>query len=389
MTFREEKPTFQAVTLNIDYPLAFCRHVFHPSNPLLAEIISRKEPHRTHRIAVMIDSFVLKAWPKLIADIEHYATAHKSLICLDCDPLIIPGGESCKNDREVAGMHRWMLKNRLDRQSVLLSIGGGAMLDASGFAAATFHRGTRLVRLPTTVLAQNDAGIGIKNGINALGIKNMLGSFAAPFGVISDFNFLSTLDARDKRSGLAEAVKVALIRDRTFYQWLEHEAQALAAFSPQATEIMIRRCAELHLAHIANAGDPFELGSARPLDFGHWAAHKLESMTRYRLRHGEAVAIGIALDVIYSSKTGMLEAENAEAICALLETLGFTLWDEALDQDSGRKLLLEGLGEFREHLGGELTLTVLADIGRGIEVQSVDLAVFENALRTLSRRNLK
>jgi len=263
------------------------------------------------------------------------------------------------------------------------------VLDMTGYAAATFHRGIRTIRLPTTVLAQNDAGIGVKNGVNTFGVKNLIGCFAAPFGVVSDFDFLDTLAARDKRAGLAEAVKVALIRDPDFFEWLTCEAQALAAFSPRQTETMIRRCAELHLAHIANGGDPFEFGSARPLDFGHWAAHKLEAMTNFRLRHGEAVAIGMALDVCYSSEIGLLRHEHAESVCMLLEALGFSLWDEVLDHGEGRKLLFDGLAEFREHLGGELTLTMLSDIGCGMEVHSVDLPALETALETLSRRNLQ
>jgi 3-dehydroquinate synthase len=150
---------------------------------------------------------------------------------------------------------------------------------------------------------------------------------------------------------------------------------------------MIRRCAELHLAHIAHGGDPFEFGSARPLDFGHWAAHKLEAMTGYRLRHGEAVAIGMALDAGYSSEIGLLEREQAASICALLEALGFSLWDAVLDHDEGRKSLLDGLAEFREHLGGELTLTMLSNIGCGIEVRSIELPALRIALEKLSRRN--
>ena len=137
----------------------------------------------------------------------------------------------------------------------------------------------------------------MKNGVNAFGMKNLLGSFAPPFAVLNDADFLRTLQPRDKIAGVAEAVKVALIRDRAFFDWLEASADALRACEGAAMSRMIRRCAELHLDHIATGGDPFEMGSARPLDFGHWAAHKLEQLSRFRLCHGEAVAIGIALDV--------------------------------------------------------------------------------------------
>jgi 3-dehydroquinate synthase len=387
MEIQEKASTLQTFSLRIDYPVVFSRNVLSPSNPVLFAAICRREPERCHSVAVAIDSNVAAAWPGLAGNIHNYIAAHGACLSLVSAPVIVPGGEACKNSPEEAPrLQRWMLDAKLDRQSVLLSIGGGAVLDLTGYAAATFHRGIRVIRLPTTVLAQNDAGVGVKNGINTFGVKNLVGCFAAPFGVISDFDFLDTLDARDKRAGLAEAVKVALIRDPDFFRWMEFEAQALAAFSPAQTETMIRRCAALHLAHIANGGDPFEFGSARPLDFGHWAAHKLETMTGYRLRHGEAVAIGMALDSCYSSAIGLLAHEQAESVCALLEALGFTLWDETLDHAEGRSLLLDGLAEFREHLGGELTLTMLADIGRGIEVHAVELPALESALATLSRR---
>jgi len=164
---------------------------------------------------------------------------------------------------------------------------------------------------------------------------------------------------------------------------------ALAAFEPEPMKHLIRRSAELHLNHIANGGDPFEMGSARPLDFGHWAAHKLEQMSEYRLRHGEAVAIGIALDVLYSVRQGLLARPAAERILSLLERLGFTLFDPELKSvaASGELGVLEGLEEFREHLGGELTITLLSDIGRGLEVHSMDIRHVRQSLQDLEARH--
>src|SRR5262249_47001338 len=156
-------------------------------------------------------------------------------------------------------------------------------------AAATAHRGIRLVRVPTTTLSQCDSGVGVKNGINAFNKKNFIGTFAPPFAVINDFQLLTTLGPRDKRAGYAEAVKVACVRDAPFFEALEHDARSLDEFEPHAMRRLIRRCAEIHINHIVNGGDPFESGSARPLDFGHWAAHKLEHLSDFRIRHGEAV----------------------------------------------------------------------------------------------------
>jgi 3-dehydroquinate synthase len=279
-------------------------------------------------------------------------------------------------------------RHHIDRHNYVVVVGGGALLDMVGLAAATAHRGVRLIRIPTTTLAQDDSGVGVKNGVNAFGKKNFIGTFAPPFAVINDFDLLASLSERDKRAGYIEAVKVACIRDAEFFDRLELEASALAAFESEPMKHLIRRSAELHLNHIANGGDPFEMGSARPLDFGHWAAHKLEQMSGYRLRHGEAVAIGIALDVLYSVRQGLLARPAAERILGLLERLGFTLFDPELKSvsASGELKVLEGLEEFREHLGGELTITLLSDIGRGLEVHSMEIEQVRQALQDLETR---
>ena len=225
--------------------------------------------------------------------------------------MLLPGGEAAKNDTEaVSRVIAAIGAHGLCRHSTVLAVGGGALLDAVGYAAAVAHRGLRLVRAPTTVLAQNDAGIGVKNGINAFGKKNFIGTFQPPAAVINDSRFLATLSLRDWRAGTAEAVKVALVRDRAFFASIEEMAPALAARQALAMQSLVRQCAELHLAHITQGGDPFERGSARPLDFGHWAAHRLEAMSDYRLRHGEAVAVGIALDTLYSTLSDRLDRKS-------------------------------------------------------------------------------
>jgi 3-dehydroquinate synthase len=268
----------------------------------------------------------------------------------------------------------------LCRQSFVLAVGGGAVLDAAGYAAATAHRGLRLIRVPTTVLAQNDAGVGVKNGINMRGRKNFAGTFAPPFAVINDSSFLKTLPARELRAGMAEAVKVALIKDRSFFDSLFEQRSKLAAFQPQAMEEMIYRCAALHMHHIGTHGDPFEFGSARPLDFGHWSAHKLEEITGSRLNHGEAVSIGMALDALYSMHAGMLPGMDMHRIFILLQDLGLPLYDQTLEE-----LDVPGaLDEFREHLGGEPSVTLLERIGGGMEVGRIDTALMERCIAELA-----
>jgi 3-dehydroquinate synthase len=228
----------------------------------------------------------------------------------------------------------------------------------------------------------------MKNAVNAFGLKNLIGTFAPPFAVINDGSFIDRLPPREKRGGMAEAVKVALIRDADFFAWIESRARQLAAFEPNSLDHLIERCAGLHMRQIAQGGDPFETGSSRPLDFGHWSAHKLEILTRHALRHGEAVAIGIALDARYSVLAGLLKAGEDERIHRLLTSLGFDLWSDALiERDAtGRLALLTGLRDFQEHLGGELTITLLGAVGTGVDVNAMNTPLIEQAIEWLAER---
>jgi 3-dehydroquinate synthase len=364
--------------------------VFEASNRLLRDILLGTSPRAA--ALVVVDEGLALAQPGLTQRIADYFAAGEGRLHLVCPPLIIEGGERAKNSYlHVSEIHSQVERGHLDRHSYLLGVGGGALLDVAGLAAATAHRGLRHVRIPTTTLSQCDAGVGVKNGINAFGKKNFIGTFAPPYAVINDFQMLSSLSDRDKRAGSAEAVKVALIRDRDFFEQLEREAAQLAAFAPVALREMIRRCAELHVDHIASGGDPFESGAARPLDFGHWAAHKLEQLSDYKIRHGEAVAAGVALDVVYSRQAGLLGAAAAERALALLEALGFELFaSEMLHLDSDhQQVLLRGLEEFREHLGGELSLTLLQDIGRSVQVREVSLPRMLGAIHELEQRHAR
>jgi 3-dehydroquinate synthase len=301
---------------------------------------------------------------------------------------VVPGGERVKNTRQyVDELHRAIYDFGICRHSFLIAVGGGAVLDMAGYAAATAHRGVRLIRVPTTVLSQNDSGVGVKNGINAFGRKNFLGVFAPPYSVIDDFQFLTTLEDRDWRAGMAEAVKVALIKDAAFFEFLEQEAAALAARDMRPMRTLIERCAEMHVRHIQTGGDPFETGSSRPLDFGHWAAHKLEQLTNYGLRHGEAVAMGIALDATYSYLAGLLEERDWRRTIALLNALGFDLAlpEEvaALSRENPRSLL-SGLNEFREHLGGPLTVMLLKRVGQAVEVHEMSDELVRESIELLN-----
>ena len=379
-------------TIQVSYrhQVHFTRHVFDPSNLLLLEVMSQDARREQHKALVIVDESLAAAQPDLVRSIETYFAGHDDVVRLVCPPVVMEGGERVKNAYfHVSDIQSNVDRYHIDRHSYLICVGGGALLDMVGLAAATSHRGVRHIRIPTTTLSQDDSGVGVKNGINAFGKKNFIGTFCPPFAVINDFQFLESLLPRDKRAGYVEAVKVALIRDRAFFERIEADAAALAAFEPAAMQRLIHRCAELHMNHIATSGDPFEFGSARPLDFGHWAAHKLEQLSEYKIRHGEAVAIGIALDSIYARNIGLLDRASVERILALIENLGFELFaNELLNMDATHTLqVIAGLEEFREHLGGQLTITLLKTIGEGIEVHEMSLPKVIDAIYELQARH--
>ena len=369
-----------------EHRIFFTEAVFDPANLVLRDILAG--PRRSKAL-VVVDETLAAAQPGLIPVIPRYFAAHEPALHLASAPLVCHGGEQAKNSWEnVAQIHRAIDRDHLDRHSYVVAVGGGAMLDLVGLAAATAHRGVRHVRIPTTTLSQCDSGVGVKNGVNAFGKKNFIGTFAPPFAVINDFRLLVTLPGQEKRAGYSEAVKVACIRDRAFFDALERDAVALRRFEADAMRRLIRRCAELHVDHIVRGGDPFEFGSARPLDFGHWSAHKLEQLSDFKISHGTAVAIGIALDVTYSKRMGYLDGPSAERIVHLLEELGFVLFAPELLLNGTRKELavLAGAEEFREHLGGELSLTLLRAIGEAFEVHELNPAVVVEAIKELQNR---
>jgi len=378
----------QSFPVNFEYPVVFTHHVFDISNPILTNILARDEKHPSRRAVVYVDSGVAAHHSTLDRRITSYFSENVKNIELALPPQILPGGETIKNDLSSAEkILTQFIEVELCRHSLVIVVGGGAILDAVGFAASLFHRGLRLVRLPTTVLAQNDVGVGVKNAINFAGGKNTIGTFSPPWAVINDFAFLPTLTDQHWINGIAEAFKVAIIGDSAFFDFLCGHAELLRARDQCIMEQLIMRCAELHLKHIRTSGDPFEFGCARPLDFGHWAAHKLETLSKYRIGHGEAVATGIALDSCYAHEKGWIAEEEFTAIYNGLRTSGFTLWADELeirDSDETREIF-RGLEDFRRHLGGMLYVTFPEGIGKKKEVNEIDIPLMSTCIEKLKR----
>ena len=373
----------QQITLNISYPVVFKRDIFSvPVQPFWQDVIKEQKEARA---IFFIDENVNKKTPHLQENIQSWVEANEKLQA-PCSIKVVPGGEAVKNSFEIINDLAYELtKNSICRHSYVFIIGGGAALDAVGFAASITHRGIRQIRIPTTVLSQDDSAVGVKNGINHFGMKNFLGTFYPPFAVINDSSFLETLDRRDWISGLAEAYKVAIIKDKPFFELLEKSARTLNNREIEPMEEVVKRSAKIHLNHIRTGGDPFELGSARPLDFGHWSAHKLESMSNYELRHGEAVAIGIALDLFCALELNLISEPEVKRILKAMQATGMQLWsDLLLNKDKDCELeVVRGLAEFQEHIGGDLTLTMPNGLGNRVEIHDLPDDVIKNSLKKL------
>jgi 3-dehydroquinate synthase len=379
----------QSFLIPARYPIYFTNDAFDPSNSCLLQAVTHAESNRRHRLFAIIDQGLLKARPYLPKNLTAYVKDHKQHMELAALPYVVPGGERSKNDPSLpARLQKRLYQLNIDRQSIVLIVGGGAVLDMVGYAAATTHRGVRVIRLPTTVLSQGDGGLGVKNGINAFGVKNFLGTFAVPFAIVNDIQFIDTLSARHRTSGMAEAVKVALIRDAGFLTGWKPIRQPSLNSSPRTGIPDPPLSGDPSWPHRV-IGRPFESGSARPLDFGHWAAHKLETLSGYRLHHGEAVAIGMAIDSRYSTEIGLLSEQTCEQILCLLDRLNLPSWHRTLDLKGpdGRPKILRGLDEFKEHIGGELTITLLKQIGQGTEVGQINQAIIHRALSWLRKRH--
>ena len=233
--------------------LRFTSDVLGDEQNVLLDLIQRSGD-QLPRVQFWIDEYVSKADATLVPRIEQFIQQSADHF-LSTGPIqFAPGGEAVKNDIHAQErMLQSINADDLDRRSYVVVIGGGAVLDAVGFAAAIAHRGIRLIRLPTTTLAQADSGVGVKNSVNLFAKKNWLGTFAVPWGVINDAKLLATLPDRDFRCGFSEAIKVTVLKDREAFEEVCRLAPRIGQRDMTAALPVIRRSAQLHLQHITHA----------------------------------------------------------------------------------------------------------------------------------------
>jgi 3-dehydroquinate synthase len=377
----------QSFKVEYRFNIHYTEDLFSSQNTLLFQSLEKGTDGFCKKILVFFDENLVPHHPNLEADIVAYFQPYQNMIQLVCSPIAILGNEQVKIDRvHLDYVLKMINQYGIDRHSYCMAIGGGALLDMVGYASAIAHRGIRLIRVPTTLLSQDDSGVGVKNSINYFGKKNFLGTFAPPYAVFNDYHFIQSLSTSDYRCGLAEAIKVSLIKDKEFYHFLSKNADQILAREKEIVQQVIYKCALLHSQHIAS-GDPFEMGSSRPLDFGHWAAHKLEQISNHDIKHGDAVACGLALDIYYSYLLGYISSDLSNSIMALLLKFGFKIFYPQLlyTNNQGHSLILEGLQEFREHLGGNLTIMLLKEIGKGIEVHEMNTDFILQSIQQLQK----
>jgi 3-dehydroquinate synthase len=237
------------------------------------------------------------------------------------EPILVPDGERSKHLRTVSRVYDALIAAKADRASTLITFGGGVIGDLAGFAASTYLRGVSLVQVPTTLLAQVDASIGGKVGVNhALG-KNLIGSFYQPHAVVIDPSVLATLPRREFRAGLYEVVKYGMTSSSSLFERVRRDRDAIFARNPEAlTDIIAESCRIK--AEIVSA-DERESGLRRILNFGHTAGHALEAVTKYRrYRHGEAVGYGMLVAAELAAARGALARSDQSALAALIASLG-------------------------------------------------------------------
>lgn len=306
----------------------------------------------------------------------------QSLGITDSHQLVLQGGEDCKSIAHLEQLWEFFATSKLDRRGLVIGIGGGALSDLVGFAAATYMRGVAFAAVPTTLLAQVDAGIGGKSGINVRGVKNLVGSVAQPVGIIIDTAVLQSLPAREIRSGFAEIVKHGLIADRAYFEHVT--SRDYSAWGQQELVDIVFRSCEIKGSIVEQ--DASEQGIRKALNFGHTLGHAVEAYalrTRMALNHGESVSIGMSAACYIARHRGLLtDAEWQECVSGIARA-GLPL---SLPHAIESKELLDLLTLDKKNVGGAPRWTLLTAIGSVVVDQEVPLDTVHQAISHIQPR---
>jgi 3-dehydroquinate synthase len=302
--------------------------------------------------------------------------ARKAFEGLQVDTVVLPDGEEYKNLDVLNRIFDALLERRHGRQTTLVALGGGVVGDITGFAAACYQRGVGFIQIPTTLLAQVDASVGGKTGVNHPLGKNMIGAFHQPRCVVADTQTLDTLDERQLRAGIAEVIKYGLIRDPVFFAWLEAHMGKLLARDPEALSFAIERACQ-NKAEVV-AADERESGQRALLNLGHTFGHAIETGLGYgRWLHGEAVAAGMVLAAELSDRHGWISAGDAGRIRDLLMRAGLPC---ARPEGLKPARMLELMAVDKKVAGGRIRLVLLKGLGRAVVTDAYDAALLTAVL---------
>jgi 3-dehydroquinate synthase len=295
--------------------------------------------------------------------------------------MILPAGESTKSWPHFSRTVEWLLEQKIERNDVVIALGGGVIGDLVGFAAAVLRRGVRFVQVPTSLLAQVDSSVGGKTGINAPQGKNLIGAFHQPSLVLADTEVLSTLRERDYLAGYGEVVKYGLLGDSEFFQWLESNASRAAGGDLAARVAIVKRSCEMKAEIVVR--DETEQGDRALLNLGHTFCHALEAATGYgdRLLHGEGVAIGCALAFEVSARLGMCSQEDPSRVRAHMKNMKMKVDLSDIDGElPNADALIELMGQDKKVINGQINFIMARGIGAAFVTRDVPLDVVRDVL---------
>jgi 3-dehydroquinate synthase len=338
------------------YPIAVTRSI-HETLERLLELVGGA------RVAVIADRTALSLHgPALLGALTGAG--------IEPEVVAVPAGERHKTLEQAARLLDWLTGTRLTRRDVVITFGGGVVIDLGGWVASVFMRGVPYVNVPTTLVGQVDAGIGGKLAVNHPVAKNLIGGFFQPRGVVSHVGFLDTLDRRHLRAGLAESIKKAIVASPAYWDLIEAEAEVMLACDLDSLEALVHGASAIKAELIAR--DPYEEDSRRTLGFGHAIAHPLETVTSYtELLHGEAVAFGMSVEAEMAAARGLLPPDTHERILGLLRRVGLPTCAAELPAPVDAERLLAATERIRLIRGGGYRFVLPVDLGETVIADDV------------------
>lgn len=340
------------------YPILIGHGIADKLNPLINGYIKSK------KIMLITNTTVNKLYGKKV--IEQLRKGGFSVYL-----IVTPDGEKYKNIEQAKIIYKECIKNKMHRDSCIISLGGGVISDLAGFAAATYMRGIDLINIPTTLIGQIDAAIGGKTGIN-FEAKNIIGSFHQPKAVVVDTTFLKTLPQKEIKNGVSEIIKYAVIKDKKLFRFLERNKEQIIGLDNKVLINIISRCCLIKTRIVEK--DEKEQGIRVILNYGHTVGHAIEKVSKYNIPHGEAVAIGMIKESNIAKLLGILDKKQQEKIENLIK--GYSL---AEDIKIKKREILEAIQIDKKAIKEKIRFVLPSKIGR-VCVTAVPLQMIEKVL---------